>query len=310
MAGVLTGQSNDYLDFFLNYPSPWSLFLYFLLGLIRITSIVSLAPFYGAKLLPSSAKMGLGIVVTTVFLPHIINVSTKVIDFDIYYCLLAVKELIVGFILGFIVTIPFQIASTAGVLIDNQRGSSQLTALDPTLGTQASPIGNLMNYMLIVIFFAIGGVERFMEAVALSYNVVPASSMIPAVVIANKADPFWQMILGLVDYLMTIAVQLAAPSLVAIFMADLFLGIANRLAQQVPMSFLGWSLKSLAGLLLLYLGWNFILQQIEKQTEGFMKKYYDMIADQADMTAYRLSEREALPSIDHNDLTRDPTRIV
>jgi type III secretion protein T len=274
-------MEQGYLNYFLNYPDPFSLFLYFLLGLTRLTSIVALAPFYGAKLLPSSAKMGLAIAVTTIYLPHITQVSDKVITFDAYFLALAMKELIIGFILGFVITIPFQIASTAGVLIDFQRGSSQLTSMDPTLGTQASPLGNILNYMLIVIFFSIGGVDRFMDAIALSYNVVPASSMIPAAIIGNKGDAFWQMFIGLASYLITIATELAAPALVAIFLADLCLGIANRLASQVPMSFLGWSLKSLAGLWLLYLGWNFVLRQLEKQTQSFMKKYYEMIAEHA-----------------------------
>lgn len=271
----------SYVDYFLSNPNPFSLFLYFLLGLTRITSIVALAPFYGGKLLPASAKMGLAVAVTVVYLPHIVHVSDKVLDFNIYFLALTVKELMIGFILGFVVSIPFQAASTAGVLIDYQRGSSQLTSMDPTLGTQASPLGNIFNYMLILSFFAVGGVNRFMDAVALSYNMVPASSMIPAAILGNKNDPFWHAMIEMTTYLITIATELAAPALVAIFLADLLLGIANRLASQVPMSFLGQSLKSLAGLWILYLGWDFILGQLQKQTQTFMQKYYDMIAEHA-----------------------------
>jgi type III secretory pathway component EscT len=50
-------------------------------------------------------------------------------------------------------------------------------------------------------------------------------------------------------------------------MTDMFLGIANRLAQQVQISFLGMSLKSLVGLALLWLGWYFILKQLAVQSQ-------------------------------------------
>jgi type III secretory pathway component EscT len=46
----------------------------------------------------------------------------------------------------------------------------------------------------------------------------------------------------------------------------MFLGIANRLAPQVQIVFLGMSLKSLLGLGLLWAGWFFILKQMANQS--------------------------------------------
>lgn len=268
-------------SYFANYPHPMSLFLLFLLALMRIVPIVVFAPFYGAKLVPGPAKMGLSLSIAAVFLPHIASLTTQIVQFNVYYCFLALKELLIGTALGFLVSAPFQVASVAGVLIDYQRGSSQLTSLDPTLGTQASPLGQLLNYMMIVIFFAVNGADYFMEGVALSYNIIPADQMVPVELIVNKHTPFWTTVINLIQYIMTMATQLAAPSLVAIFMADLFLGIANRLASQVPMSFLGWALKSLAGLFFLWIGWFFILKLMEKGTIHYMRDFLSLLLDYA-----------------------------
>lgn len=54
-------------------------------------------------------------------------------------------------------------------------------------------------------------------------------------------------------------------------MAEIFLGIANRLAPRVQIAFLGMSLKSLLGLALLFVAWFFILKQLVKQTELWLK---------------------------------------
>ena len=49
-------------------------------------------------------------------------------------------------------------------------------------------------------------------------------------------------------------------------MTEMFLGIANRLAPQVQIAFLGMSLKSLVGLFVLWAGWFFILKQTSNET--------------------------------------------
>ena len=85
-------------------------------------------------------------------------------------------------------------------------------------------------------------------------------------------NPLWPFVIAIVGKIFAVAIQLAAPSLLAILMTELFLGIANRLAPQVQIVFLGMSLKSLAGLALLCVAWYFILQQMGKQALLWLKE--------------------------------------
>jgi type III secretory pathway component EscT len=55
-------------------------------------------------------------------------------------------------------------------------------------------------------------------------------------------------------------------------MTETFLGIANRLAPQVQIAFLGMSLKSLVGLGILCLAWFFILKQMNKLMFAWLEK--------------------------------------
>jgi type III secretion protein T len=57
----------------------------------------------------------------------------------------------------------------------------------------------------------------------------------------------------------------------------MFLGIANRLAPQVQIAFLGMSLKSLLGIGLLFVGWFFILLQMSKQAQIWLKTLQYML---------------------------------
>jgi type III secretory pathway component EscT len=144
------------------------------------------------------------------------------------------------------------------------RGSSALGVTDPTMQTQVTPIGLLYNYVLIVLFFQLDGPFIFLDGVLQSYNAVPADGLFSSAFFTLRL-PFWQSITGILTKLTALSIQLAAPALLSILMAEMFLGIANRLAPQVQIAFLGMSIKSLLGIGLLWAGWFFILQQVGKQ---------------------------------------------
>jgi type III secretory pathway component EscT len=123
----------------------------------------------------------------------------------------------------------------------------------------------LYNFVLIVIFYQIDGPFYFFNALFDTYTFVPADSWIP-IQFFHFNHPFWLMVWSSINRIIAVGIQLAAPSLLAILMTEMFLGIANRLAPQVQIAFLGMSLKSLVGLGMLCAAWFFILQQLNKQT--------------------------------------------
>lgn len=265
-------MNQEYSDFFskLYTLSSSSFISFFLLTFFRLAPVVTLAPFLGAKI-PGPAKIGLLIAISTVFFPHIVLTSKAPVLYDVMFIAYAIKEVFIGFILAFLVNVPFQFAQTAGALIDFMRGASSLQVTDPFSSAQTSPIGNLYNYVLIVIFFAIGGLFFFFDSIFISYKLIPVDCFINPIFFSPN-QPFWTVITGLATKVLALSIQLSAPSLLAILMTEVFLGIANRLAPQVQIAFLGMSVKSLLGLALLCMGWFFILKQVEKQTLLWLKE--------------------------------------
>jgi type III secretory pathway component EscT len=209
--------------------------------------------------------MGLLIALTVIFVPHMALTSQTLIGFNLTFIILCVKELFIGFILALFVSIPFYMAESAGVTIDFLRGSSSLQVTDPFSQSQASDLGILYNMVLVVIFYQIGGPFYFFNALFDTYTLIPADGWIPLQFFTFN-HPFWQTVWGAVNRVVAVGIQLSAPSLLAILMTEMFLGIANRLAPQVQIAFLGMSLKSLVGLGMLSAAWFFILEQMSKQT--------------------------------------------
>ncbi len=257
--------TESYFSFYsqLTGYAPFSMLSLFLLGMARMMPILAAAPFFGSKV-PSPIKIGLLVTLTVAFLPQIVMTSTTMVDFNTTYILLLFKEFFIGMFLAFFAGIPFMVAESSGILIDFLRGASSLQITDPSTQSQSSDVGIFYNQIMIVIFYQIGGPFLFFDAVLTSFEIVPADAWIHPTFF-NAKNPLWVLVAGGIGKLFSVAIQLAAPSLLAILMTELFLGIANRLAPQVQIVFLGMSLKSLAGLALLCIAWFFICQQMGKE---------------------------------------------
>ncbi len=257
--GGMISPTSDYLSFLMTLPhvTLMSLMTFFFLGLIRIAPIIFYAPFLGGSL-PGPVKMGIALSFTFMLLPQIIQNTSQPLSFDMNFIAYSLKELFVGSILGFLSLIPFYIAESAGSLIDFMRGSASLQVTDPYMQTQTSTIGNFF------VLIQAGGLFLFLDALAYSFQILPIDRFFK-VSFFYISMPFWKLVFGLGTRILATATQLAAPSLVAILMAEMFSGIANRLAPQVQIVFLGMSLKSLLGLGLLWTAWALIMRQMDKQ---------------------------------------------
>lgn len=242
----------------------------FFLIFMRMVPIMILSPFLGAKTAPLMMRAGLTIFMSLLFLPTVLKGITHPVEFNLFFLIYSLKELLIGFFLGFLIAVPFYIVQSSGIIIDYLRGASIMQAQDPSMQSQSSPIGIFYNYILITIFFNISGPFHLFEGITTSFEIVPVDQLISSRFFTMEL-PFWSVGVDLVNKILSIAIQLGAPPLVAILMAEMFLGIANRLAPQVQIAFLGMSIKSLLGLFLLFLGWFFILKQFKAQTYSWLE---------------------------------------
>lgn len=239
----------------LKTDSIGSAFSLFLIFLARMLPIITLSPFLGAKVLPHPVKMTLAISLFVIFLPQLLLTTTTTLTFGPYLVMLMAKEFFVGTLIGLIISTPFIIAQNAGQIIDHQRGGASLMVNDPTVQTQSSPLGTLFNMVLIYMFFLIDGPFLFINALITSYDIIPADQPLNPNFFSSNSG-VWDIVIRLFNQVMVVSIQLAAPALLAILMTDAFLGIANRLAPQVQITFLGMPLKSLLGLVVVCFGWR------------------------------------------------------
>lgn len=257
-----------------NALAPLSLFFLFL---ARILPMIAMAPFFGSKILPHPVKVCFAICLFVIFLPRLVSLTTTPLDYNVNLLFLFFKEIFIGVAMGFMISMPFTIVSSSGIIIDHQRGGASLMINDPTVQNQSSPLGTLFNYVAIYLFFYIDGPFLFIDGILNSYDIVPPDVFLNPGIFHPSAT-FYNIMITIFQKVMVISIQLAAPALLAILMTDVFLGIANRLAPQVQITFLGMPLKSLLALVVVCLGWKLLGQAIVDQSREWLSATNEMVS--------------------------------
>lgn len=276
----MENPDGSYLYLFLNsafnVEQPLAVLTLLFLFMARMLPIISLSPFFGARVLPHPVKVTFALSMFVIFLPQLLTVTTAPPGFSLYTVVLIGKELFIGLILGMIISMPFSIAQNVGIIIDHQRGGASLMVNDPTIQNQSSPLGTLFNMVLIFLFFIMEGPFIFLNAIISSYEIIPPDQLINPQFFARSSN-FWDLLVKLFNKVMILSMQLCAPALLAILMTDVFLGIANRLAPQVQITFLGMPLKSLLALVVVCFGWKLFSEEMVKQTYGWLNTVSSVI---------------------------------
>lgn len=252
--------------------SPFSVWALCFLAAGRIAPMLVLSPFFGARILPNPVKMVMIMLFVVMLLPRLMTLRTIPLSFNLDLIILMGKEMLIGTIFGFFLGLPFLIVSASGVYIDHQRGAASLMVNDPTIQNQSSPIGTLYNLLLICLFWAIQGPFRVLDVLSQSYAILPIDSFeIP--IFLHERGFVHQVLLHIPYMFASLSLQLATPALLVILMTDTFLGVINRLAPQVQISFLGMGLKSWLALLLVCLGLTPFFDYMVKILNDWLDKF-------------------------------------
>ncbi len=159
-------------------------------------------------------------------------------NFMVLFTIMA-KEVFLGVLMGFVATIPFWAIEASGFFIDNQRGASMASSLNPLSGSESSPMGILFSQSFISIYIISGNFLIMLSSILMSYKVWPLFDFYPKF---NPETAFF--ILSQFDTIITLAVWLAAPVVIAMFVTEFGIALISRSAPQLNVFILAMPIKS------------------------------------------------------------------
>ncbi|MGU3469618.1 flagellar biosynthetic protein FliR [Paenibacillus sp. D51F] len=220
----------------------------FLLIFCRMTSFFVVAPVFSARTVPARLKIGIGFAVSLlVYFSYGIKQTAAA---DAGFILLILQEILIGLLLGFIVYLFFTVVQTAGAFIDLQMGLAMSNIIDPLSGTSAPITGNLKYMVLTLLFLTMNGHLYMLQALMNSYNWMPLKLGLMEHISSGLISDF---LVRAFSQSFLLALQIAAPIVVAMFLTDVGLGFLARTAPQYNVFVIGAPLKIMLGILLLML---------------------------------------------------------
>jgi type III secretion protein T len=212
----------------------------------RILAMFTVLPFTSQQLLPGMLRMGVAASMSLLVVPMVMPLAMDPEIGPITAMALILKEVVIGIILGFLVAIFFWAIEAIGFFVDNQRGATMSSAMNPFTGVSTSPLGMLLNQSITVFFFVSGGFLMLMAGVYETYALWPVDQFLPAFPLEDGL-----YFLKRLDLLMFIGVVMAAPAILAMFLSELGLAMVSRFAPQLQVFFLAMPIKSAIAILVL-----------------------------------------------------------
>ncbi len=220
------------------------------MGIARIFPCVLLTPIFSFSSLKGMVRTAI-VVALALFVAPTIEPQITALSLNGWAMVgLALKEVILGLFLGLLLAMPFWLFASAGALFDNQRGALTGGQLNPTLGPDATPLGDMLRQWLGILLILNFGLSLLTQVIWDSYGLWPVDAWLP---LLNKV--------GFNDFLQRVTtlffdiVLYAGPLVLLLMLLDFCVGILSIYSPQLQATILTVPVKCLAGVLffILYL---------------------------------------------------------
>ncbi len=252
-----------------------SLILFALIA-ARLVTMVTLIPFLGSKNAPGPVKVGIGLMLSAMIWPFATHNLHGSIPLSLApFLVMMLKEVFVGFALGFVTAQIFYAVEMAGQIIDMTRGTNQVQLMVPEITERSSPYGDIYYQLALIVFLGAGLHEVFFEGVVQSFISVPINKMPP---FSAGAFAFYEEFMFLAAEIFKICISLSLPIIAVCLIINLAFGLINRIAPQINAYFLSMPALAVGGMAISLAALSLTISQFEFFSAELMKHFLRVVA--------------------------------
>lgn len=216
----------------------------FALVIARLGSACMLIPGIGEMELPGTVRAGFATAFALLLLPVLLPDLPRMPPDALRLAGMVSAEILTGLWIGWLTRLMLQVLPIAGQFIAGVAGLANVIQPDPAMGPQTTALSHALALAAPVAVFSSGLHRIPLAALAGSYALVPAGALLPTGDAAGHA-------IGALGEAFAIALQLAAPFILAATLWQFALGLLSRLVPQLQVYFAAMPGQIAGGLLLL-----------------------------------------------------------
>lgn len=220
----------------------------FILGIllfIRVSALMVSGPLFGNSNIEPQVKIALSAVIALV-MTVAFQGQQPPLDIDVFaFVMLVFKEVLVGTMIGFSANLMMQAARFAGGLIDFEIGFQTALLFDHNAGVPTL-LGEIKYLIAIMVYLFIHGHHHLIEALYASAQIIPVGTFVFKQAAVDS-------LVRMITMSMIVAVKIASPITVALFLTNLALALLSRVAPQMNVFQMSMHIKAAVGLISLFI---------------------------------------------------------
>jgi flagellar biosynthesis protein FliR len=149
-------------------------------------------------------------------------------------------ELLVGVAIGFLASLPLLATELGGMIVGQQLGLGFARVYNPAMESDADVIGQMLFYLALSVFIAVGGLEIIFSMLLNTFGNIPPGAF-------RISGDFMALAAGLLTSAFELAIRVAAPVLCLVFLESFALGFMNKTAPAFNILSLGFPIRIMLG---------------------------------------------------------------
>jgi flagellar biosynthetic protein FliR len=241
----------------------------FAIVVTRITGIVLSAPFFGSPVVPGQVRGFFVVAASAMIFPMVRQTVPPTLSLGQVVVGLA-GELSIGLVIGLGFALVFAGASIAARLVGQQAGLARTALFDPVFQESSTAIGEIYFFFTLLVFFAIGGHHALVICLLDTFRTAPPMTftVTPSIV---------DLLNDLVTAAFSFGLRMAAPVLIATFLASMSLQFINRTMQQLNILSVGFAIRVLVGIWIIAAGIGSVAQMFAQSFWDFADRIANVV---------------------------------
>lgn len=208
---------------------------------IRTLALLASAPVLSQRSVPARVKVGLALLVAVASQASLPPMPVLPLDSPAAMAMVA-QQILVGVTLGFAARVVFAAVEFAGELIGLQMGLNFAGFFDPATGGQGTATSRFFSTMGAFLFVVADGHLLLTMAVVRSFETFPVNDQ-PFSVISALQPQVWGA------EIFRLGLWIALPIIAMLLFVNMVLGVISRVAQQIQIFSVGFSITVSVGLI-------------------------------------------------------------
>ncbi len=217
-------------------------------SLPRILAALFLIPLFSIKMLKGMLRYA---IVIAIAIPVAISLVDDVQERNfgvLVLVFISMKEAMVGFIIGFLLAMPFWIFQSVGVMIDNQRGALSGGYFSPDAGPDSSMLADVFTKVLVILLISMGAFPALFGVVIETYLLWPVLEWTPQFSVDGM-----EVLISKFGMLVYKFLLYSGPVVLVLLLIEAGFAILGAYCPQLQVYFMAMPGKSLGALLVLSL---------------------------------------------------------